>query len=146
MMARTILIIDENEVSRRALAQFLKQTGYSVYEAEEGEAGLDMMEATRFDVLIAKYHIHGAFDGIDILTYQERLYPGSCKILLTPSASEQIRRLTQLIGFVYLENPISMSELIFNIERGRPEEISAAAAGKLAPTRSPNTSQRVSDR
>jgi DNA-binding NtrC family response regulator len=119
-MSRTILIIDENEVSRRTMAQFLKQKEYDVHEADGGEAGLDMMEATRFDVLIANHNIHGAFNGVDILTYQERLYPGSHKILVTTSNSENIERLTRLINALYVQKPVSMDQLISKVENVGP--------------------------
>jgi DNA-binding NtrC family response regulator len=122
-MSRTILIIDENEISRCAMAQFLKRRGYEVCEAESGEAGLDMMEAKRFDILIANHNIHGAFDGADILTYQERLYPGSHKILVTTSNSENIETLARLINAVYVEKPVSLDQLISNVECVRPAPI-----------------------
>jgi DNA-binding response OmpR family regulator len=105
------------------MAQFLKQKGYDVHEAAGGEAGLDMMEAARFDVLIANHNIHGAFDGADILTYQERLYPGSHKILVTTSNSENIERLTRLINAVYVEKPVSLDLLAANVENFRVAKI-----------------------
>jgi DNA-binding NtrC family response regulator len=122
-MSRTILIIDENEVSRGAMAQLLERRGYRVCEADSGDAGLDMMDARRFDILIANHNIHGAFDGLDILTYQERLYPGSHKILVTTSSSENVERLTRLINALYVEKPVSLDQLISKVENVGPAAV-----------------------
>jgi DNA-binding NtrC family response regulator len=98
------------------MAQLLKRRGYQVCEADSGDAGLDMMDARRFDILIANHNIHGAFDGLDILTYQERRYPGSHKILVTTSNSENVERLTRLINALYVEKPVSLDHLISKVE------------------------------
>lgn len=128
-MSGTVLIIDENGVSRCAMAQFLKRKGYEVCEADNGETGLDMMEAKRFDILIANHNIHGAFDGADILTYQERLYPGSHKILVTTSSSEIVERLTGLINARSLEKPVSFDQLISTVEYSRAARVVKAEHG-----------------
>ena len=143
-MSRTVLIIDENDASRYAMAHFLNQKGYEVSEADSGEMGLDMMEAKRFDVLIANHNIHGAFDGVDILTYQERLYPGSHKILVTTSNSEIIERLTRLVNALYVEKPVSFDQLISKVENVGPAAIlnsryRTKAITRQQPMRKPQT-------
>ena len=57
----TILIVDDDEVMRMLLRQFLEGEGYAVTEAENGQVGLERMAERSFDLVILDI----AMPGID---------------------------------------------------------------------------------
>ena len=56
-----ILIVDDDEVIRMLMRQFLESEGYSVVEAEDGRAALEKLAEQSFDLVILDI----AMPGID---------------------------------------------------------------------------------
>ena len=48
-----ILLVEDDPVSRRSIAGFLRMAGYDVYEAQDGETPLVMLSRMRFDFVIS---------------------------------------------------------------------------------------------
>ncbi|MEJ1961680.1 MAG: response regulator [Gammaproteobacteria bacterium] len=62
-----ILLVDDNPVTRRGVADELREGGYvSVEEAEDGRAAIVRLAARRFDLLITDWYMPGVH-GIDLL-------------------------------------------------------------------------------
>ena len=47
-----ILVIEDNKNMRKLICATLKQNGYSTFEAEDGEVGLDVLDSTHIDLII----------------------------------------------------------------------------------------------
>ena len=47
-----ILVIEDNKNMRKLICATLKQNGYSTFEAEDGEVGLDVLDTTHIDLII----------------------------------------------------------------------------------------------
>lgn len=52
MTPRTILLIDDDDLFRKAVRLMLEHAGHTVVEAPEGAAGLRLYRSGRFDVVI----------------------------------------------------------------------------------------------
>src|SRR6266567_159788 len=61
-MAR-ILVIDDQEPIRRVVRRALEQDGHEVFDASDGEIGMDILETQAFDVVITDIFMPGQ-DGI----------------------------------------------------------------------------------
>lgn len=47
-----ILFVDDNEINRRVVREMLRPSGIDMAEATDGEAGLAMIEANDFDIVL----------------------------------------------------------------------------------------------
>jgi adenylate cyclase len=79
-----ILVIDDEEGIRRSLSRILKEDGYSVRAASNGEEALQMFatDPTGFDVIICDLIMPG-IDGIQTIERMNLLHQEPTKIILT---------------------------------------------------------------
>jgi CheY-like chemotaxis protein len=56
---KTILIVDDDWVSRREISEFLRHRGYQVYEARDADFAIDLMMRRYFDVAISALRLAG---------------------------------------------------------------------------------------
>ena len=54
-MNGAILIAEDHEVARKSIQQFLQQHDYRVEEAMDGEAAIDAINNSNFDLVITDY-------------------------------------------------------------------------------------------
>jgi len=62
-MSKTALIIDDSKTMRDMVAFTLKNAGFDVTEADNGQAGLDKVKGSSFDVIITDVNMP-VMDGI----------------------------------------------------------------------------------
>ncbi len=79
----TILLVDDDSVVRKSLAQMLEQLGHTVVTAEEGEEALVRLDERRdIDLLITDLAMPG-LDGAGLLREVSRRFPKLPRILIT---------------------------------------------------------------
>jgi len=54
---KTILIVDDNAMSRELIREALGRDGYSILEADDGRAALDLMAEVRPDLVVMDIHM-----------------------------------------------------------------------------------------
>jgi DNA-binding response OmpR family regulator len=106
-----ILFVEDDAVSRRSIANFLRLSGYEVHEAENGEAALELLSTMQFDVVISDLNLPGKLNGIDILDALKRVTRNIKAILITGRGSEEIKSKGNSLGALYLEKPVQLQEL-----------------------------------
>ena len=106
-----ILFVEDDTVSRRSIAHFLRLSGYEVHEAENGEAALRLLSAMQFDVVISDLNLPGKLNGIDILAALKTITRKIRAILITGRGSEEIKSRANSLGAAYLEKPVQLQEL-----------------------------------
>ena len=110
-----ILVIEDNKNMRKLICATLKQNGYSTFEAEDGEVGLDVLDTTHIDLIICDIMMHN-MDGYE---FTETLRDGHCEIpIIIVTAKEQLEDKKK--GFSigaddYMVKPIDFEELILRI-------------------------------
>src|SRR4051812_10158523 len=62
-----ILFVEDDAVSRRSIALFLRLSGYEVHETDNGETALKLLLSLRFDIVISDLNLPGQLNGLDIL-------------------------------------------------------------------------------
>ena len=111
-MSCALLLVEDHELSRRALATVLRARGHAVHEAATGEGGMKLLSQQSFTVVIADLRLPGLVNGLDVLRQQNERSPGAKLLLLTAFGSDEVRRQTENIGAVYIEKPISLDEVL----------------------------------
>ena len=55
----SILFVEDDPVSRRSIAHFLKLSGYDVYEAQDGNVGMRLLSLLQVDLVISDLNLPG---------------------------------------------------------------------------------------
>ena len=81
-MAGTILIVDDDETSRKIYSAFLDPEGYHIIEAGNGNEALAILEHEHVDVLLTDVIMPG-MDGMELLACARSLQPKLQAIVMT---------------------------------------------------------------
>ena len=110
-----ILVIEDNKNMRKLICATLKQNGYSTFEAEDGEVGLDVLDTTHIDLIICDIMMPN-MDGYE---FTETLRDGHCEtpiIIVTAKEQLEYKKKGFSIGADdYMVKPIDFEELILRI-------------------------------
>jgi len=110
-----ILIAEDHEVARKSIQQFLQQHDYRVEEAMDGEAAIDAINNSNFDLVITDLKMPEA-SGLDVLKRVREVSPSTLVIVTTAfgtveSAIEALRFGAQ----DYVVKPIIFDDLLSKV-------------------------------
>ena len=112
-----ILIAEDHDALRRGLARALVEAGHEVDEASNGNAAIERLHETQFDVVLSDLKMGGS-DGLDVLRTAKALHPTSAVILMTAFGSVTTAVEAMKIGaFDYVQKPIEIEEMEVKIEK-----------------------------
>jgi DNA-binding NtrC family response regulator len=114
-MPANLLLVEDNPLARRNLATFLEHAEHNVHQAETGEAALELIARTRFDVVISDLRLPGRVTGLDVLKYQNQISPETRLILITAFSSAEAQAEAESVGALYIEKPLSLTDLLAKI-------------------------------
>lgn len=100
-----VLVIDDEEIVRDSLQEWLHWAGHHVEEAESGQAALDLLRQQTFDVMITDLKMPG-MDGIEIMREAHKIAPSLETIIMTAygSVSSAVAAIREG-AFDYVEKP-----------------------------------------
>jgi CheY-like chemotaxis protein len=111
----SILVVEDEPLSRLALTRFLSDAGYSVKEAASGEEALKLLNTGTFDAVIADFKLKDEITGFEVLSEFERITPGRGKILLTAYPAQEVR--AESVGAVYVPKPVELDDLLLKLRK-----------------------------
>ena len=79
-----ILIVDDEEIIRKALEQTLQRQGYRVVTASNGESAIQILQQEPIGVIICDLRLPG-ISGVDVLTRAHKIQPDAIRMILTGS-------------------------------------------------------------
>src|SRR4051794_12411294 len=106
-----ILFVEDDALSRRSIAHFLRLSGYEVYEAEDGNVALRLLSLMQVDLVISDLNLPGGINGIDLLSALQTMPRKIDAILVTGSGSDDVRARASSLGAAYMEKPLRLDEL-----------------------------------
>ena len=111
-----VLVVEDSERLRRTIGTALKKVGYAVDVAEDGVRGLDLAQATDYDVIVLDLML----PGIDGLTILERLRASGKQtplLILTAkdTVEDRVRGLHKGADD-YLIKPFALEELLARVQ------------------------------
>ncbi len=87
-MAKTILIVDDDRLIRRSLELYLREAGYTVIQAENGQAGLEAALAHHPDLIISDMRM-AELDGLEMVKkIREDEWGKSARVILMSTDEE----------------------------------------------------------
>ena len=112
-----ILIADDHDALRRGLVRALTEAGHEVDEAPNGNAAIERLHETYFDIVLSDLKMGGS-DGIDVLKTAKALHPTTAVILMTAFGSVSTAVEAMKIGaFDYVQKPFEIEEMEVKIEK-----------------------------
>lgn len=112
-----VLVLDDEEAVRVALARVLRERGYEVSTADNGVAALSLLQSDRFAVLLCDVRMPG-MSGLEVVPQALRVDPDLAIIMLT--AVNDATTATDALShgaMDYLVKPIEVAELEVAVER-----------------------------
>ncbi len=113
-MAKNILIVDDEPCSLKFVSHFLRKDGYEVTVANDGVEAIDLIDNSRFDLVLSDIRMP-RLDGVTLALHVRSRIPSIPIILMTGGPFD----LTPMLGsnFPCLSKPLSLDELRSNIQR-----------------------------
>ena len=120
-----ILIVEDEVAVARQIASALTEAGHDPKAVHDGEAALDEVSNTPFDLIVLDIILPG-MDGFDVLRHLRSQHMAS-RVLMLTARGEMKERVTglQLGADDYLPKPFAMRELVARVNalgRRYPEE------------------------
>jgi response regulator RpfG family c-di-GMP phosphodiesterase len=115
--AASVLVVDDEDVTRRAVASFLRGHGYDVHECESGPAALALLQQERFVVLLCEVRMPG-MSGLELIRRALELDRHLAVLMLTAvnEAGPATEALTHG-ALDYLVKPIALADIHRAVER-----------------------------
>jgi DNA-binding NtrC family response regulator len=111
-----VLVVEDQEIERRAITQILKSEGFTVFGAESADKAIGYIDEN-IDVVLSDLHM-GDVSGIDLLHLWKKRKPETQFILLTGHSSvDSAVEAIKSGAYDYLTKPVHPDELILLMKR-----------------------------
>ena len=115
-MSSSILVVEDDDALRPVLVEVLREEGYAVEEAANGDRALQHARETFFDLIITDVRMEG-MDGLETAEAVHRIQPDVPVIVVTGYAHQDVPlRAIRQGAFDYLFKPFHLRELIVCVE------------------------------
>ena len=122
-MSATILIVDDEDSIRISLRGILEDEGYTVVEAESGQAAIDYLNANSIDLVLLDVWMPG-MDGLETLSHIHQSDPDLPVVMISGHGTiETAVTAIKQGAYDFIEKPLSLNKVLIIIERAL--EISA---------------------
>jgi CheY-like chemotaxis protein len=106
-IARTVLVIDDEDLVRDVLARMIEDLGYAVITARDGKSGMDLVEAHPIDIVLVDLTMP-LMSGADVVMALRQRKPGM-PVVVCSGYDRDSRRPIQ--ADAYLAKPFRMDAL-----------------------------------
>jgi len=112
-----ILVVDDEEIVRESLRDWLDGVGYDVDVAESGEKALQIIKKNKFNIMLADLVMPG-INGIELMKDAKKIIPTLSTVIITAHATIQTAITAIREGaFDYVEKPFCPEKLELLIEK-----------------------------
>lgn len=116
-----VLIAEDEEITRKHLADVLRDENYDVVSVNNGVDALEEIKSNDFDILIADIKMPG-MDGLELLSRVKKISPETAVLVITGfgsinSAVEAMKK----GAFDYLPKPFDLDELLLKVKQVRTQ-------------------------
>ncbi len=116
--ARTrILVVDDEEIVRESLAEWLAKDGYHVETAPDGNAAVEALDREPWAILLVDLKMPG-MDGLGVLDHARKVQPSTVVVIMTAYATIETAVTAMKNGaYDYLVKPFDPEELTLMITK-----------------------------
>jgi CheY-like chemotaxis protein len=114
---KTILIVDDDEAVRQAIAEVVQLYGWQVLEASNGIHGLRVFRKNLPDIVLTGVVMAG-LDGFQLTAGIKSISPKAPIIMMTAFCASKLRQKAQDVGAsAFLRKPFEPEELLVALRR-----------------------------
>jgi len=107
-----ILIVDDDRDICEIISNFLKEEGYTVNVAYDGESALRRIKTERYDLMILEYNLPG-IAGLQVLEEVLQIKPSLAAIVISAFGNGSVRSKAKELGaYDFLDKPFDINELL----------------------------------
>jgi CheY-like chemotaxis protein len=110
--ASRILVVDDEWIIRALIAQSLRDAGYDVAEAENGDIAALLLDSGQFNVLVTDIHMPGQLDGVALAEHVRRQMPNLWVVFVTGRPDVIRRVIDGGLGDAVLSKPFQPEEVV----------------------------------
>ncbi|WP_347359722.1 sigma-54 dependent transcriptional regulator [Bdellovibrio sp.] len=115
-LSTKILIIDDEAPIRDVLSASLRDEGYQVSLAHDGESGIQAIRDVQPDVVFLDIWMPGKYDGIEVLNLARKEFPHVEFVMISGHGTiETAVKATKLGAWDFIEKPLSMDKILIVI-------------------------------
>jgi DNA-binding NtrC family response regulator len=119
---KRVLIVDDEAAIVSLLSTVLRGKGWDITEARSGTEGIDLLDRSRFDVILTDLVMPGD-SGIDLLRASKEVRPDVEVILMTGCATAETAIEAMRNGaFHYIMKPLKIEELVNLVEKAYSQQ------------------------
>jgi two-component system nitrogen regulation response regulator NtrX len=112
-----ILIVDDELPIREVMSATLRDEGFLVETAENGDDGLKLLKAFRPQIVFLDIWMPGSLDGIEVLTDAKAKFPEVDFVMISGHGNiETAVKATRLGAWDFIEKPLSMDKILISIQ------------------------------
>ncbi len=112
-----ILIIEDNDTMREAMAAIINKMGYVFDAANSGMDGLNLMEKKHYDLVVTDYKME-EMDGLEVLRQTKQKSPATEVLIITAYGTIELAVEAMKLGAAdFITKPFSHDEFKLKIER-----------------------------
>jgi DNA-binding response OmpR family regulator len=131
-MKSSILIVDDEPVTRKSLTDIIRLEGYMVTSVPNGQAAVEHVRTHHVDLMVVDLRMPG-MDGLEVVQVVNQIAPDTEIILLTAFAStETAIQALRLRIHDYLQKPSAPAQIVASVKKGldrRSARIQAKSSG-----------------
>jgi two-component system chemotaxis response regulator CheY len=110
------MVVDDSALSRRTLRRILETAGYSVVEAEEGMAALELYFIEKPDVVFLDLVMKGMY-GLDVLSKLREMDAGARVVVASADIQTSTREMVEEAGArAFINKPFATENVLGAIE------------------------------
>jgi CheY-like chemotaxis protein len=114
----TVLIVEDEAVSRRALASLLQLSGYDTLAVPTAEEALEHFAGGHVpEVALIDLDLPG-MNGLELIDLLRQQHPAVVPVLITATSRERIEHLSEGKRVEYMRKPIDLQYLLTLMQRG----------------------------
>ena len=127
----TVLVVDRESAESRSLVASLRERGYRVLYAHDGEAAFNVLDSGPVDCLVTELRIH-RIDGMAVLVRARKLFPEICAVVVTEGGDVAMATEAMRQGAADFQvKPLNLDKLVQVLERGLSHQALAQRAAEL---------------
>jgi DNA-binding response OmpR family regulator len=114
---KNILVVDDEHSLRIAICAQLKEQGYGVSSAEDGEVAIEMLRSQTFDLILLDLNMPNV-DGFEVLRFAKKKHPKTKAVMMTGFADLNNALDSRGLGADhFIAKPFERKELLSVIHR-----------------------------
>jgi len=108
-----ILIVDDDKDLCKIFSDILKEEGYFVKIAYDGESAINKLKDKKYNLMVLDYKLKDDKNGLQVLEEAKQIDPSLITIMISAYGNKEVRARAKKLGtYSFLDKPFNIKRLI----------------------------------